>query len=419
MVVKEIPVLPRDTVSGLKCRECGREYPVAPVHVCEFCFGPLEVNYDYDAVARKTSREKIGAGPLSIWRYRDFLPVAGRGVDFQVGFTPLIRADNLARAIGLKELYIKNDAVNPTFSFKDRVVAVALAKAVEFGFDTVACVSTGNLACATAAQAARAGLRCYVLVPADLEKGKINNMAVYGPNVVLVAGNYDDVNRLGSEIADRYDWAFVNINIRPFYAEGSKTLGFETVEQLGWRAPGHVVVPVASGSLLTRIHRGIVEMQRVGLISETPVRVSGAQAAGCAPVANAFAGGTMDVRPVKPRTIAKSLAIGNPADGYYALKTVRETGGFVEQVDDAEIVAGIRLLAATEGVFTEPAGGVTVAVLKKLAAAGKIRPEETTVAYITGNGLKAQEAVEEAIRPTCVVEPNLASLAGIIEREVC
>jgi len=408
-----------DTVRALKCRECGREYPIAPVHVCEFCFGPLEVHYDYDAVARRTSREKIACGPRSIWRYGDFLPVAGRGADFQVGLTPLVRADRLARELGLRELYIKNDSVNPTFSFKDRVVAVALAKAAEFGFDTVACVSTGNLACATAAQAARAGLRCHVLVPAGLEKGKINNMAVYGPQLVLVKGSYDDVNRLGSEIADRYQWAFVNINIRPFYAEGSKTLGFETVEQLGWRAPDHVVVPVASGSLLTKIYRGITEMQKVGLIDATPVRVSGAQAAGCAPVANAFAAGTCDVRPVKPETIAKSLAIGNPADGYYALKTVRETGGHVERADDGEILAGIRLLAATEGIFTEPAGGVTVAVLKKLAAAGKIRPDETTVAYITGNGLKAQEAVEEILAPACTIEPNLASWAKVFERRAC
>jgi len=417
MAAVKKPVPAQDTVRGLGCRECGREYPAAPVHVCEFCFGPLEVQYDYDALAQKTSREKIACGPRSIWRYRDFLPVAGQGPDFQVGFTPLIKADRLGREIGLKELYIKNDSVNPTFSFKDRVVAVALAKAVEFGFDTVACVSTGNLACATAAGAARAGLRCHVLVPAGLEKGKINNMAVYGPHMVLVAGSYDEVNRLGSELADRYDWAFVNINLRPFYAEGSKTLGFETVEQLGWRAPDHVVVPVASGSLLTKIYRGIVEMQKVGLIDPAPVRVSGAQAAGCAPVATAFAAGTFDVRPVKPETIAKSLAIGNPADGYYALKTVRETGGYVEQADDGEIVAGIRLLAATEGIFTEPAGGVTVAVLKKLAAAGKIRPDETTVAYITGNGLKAQEAVEETVDPSCIVEPNLASVARIVERK--
>ncbi|MDA8233679.1 MAG: threonine synthase [Clostridia bacterium] len=402
-------------VRGLKCRECGNIYPIEAVHVCEFCFGPLEVDYNYDYIAELVSREKIARGPLNIWRYRDFLPVEGDVQDFAVGLTPLVKAENLGRQLGLPNLYIKNDSVNPTWSFKDRVVAVALSKAIELGFDTIACASTGNLACSVAAQGAKAGLKTLVFIPADLEKGKVNNAAIYGPHVVAIEGNYDDVNRLCSEIADNYPWAFVNINIRPYYAEGSKTLGFETVEQLGWRTPDHVVVPIASGSLLTKIHKGFQEFKKTGLINEVKTRVSGAQAQGCGPVATAFAEDTFDIRPVKPNTIAKSLAIGNPADGYYALKVVKETGGYVEAVTDEEIVEGIRLLARTEGIFTETAGGVTIATLAKLARTGKIKPDELTVAYITGNGLKTQEAIEEALAAPSKIQPTLEAFEAVIK----
>ncbi len=396
------------TVKGLKCRECGSEYPIGPVHVCEFCFGPLEVDYNYQEIARRVTRESISRGPLNIWRYKDFLPVNYiPKIDFRVGYTPLIKAHNLGKVLGLEDIYVKNDSVNPSFSFKDRVVSVALAKALEFGFDTLACASTGNLACAVAAQTAKAGVKCYVFIPANLEKGKINNMTVYNPDVIAIDGNYDDVNRLCSEIADKYRWAFVNISIRPFYAEGSKTLGFETIEQLGWQAPDHIVVPVASGSLLTKIYKGFKEFQRVGLVEEVHTRVSGAQAAGCSPVATAFQHNTFDIRPVKPNTIAKSLAIGNPADGYYALKTVRESGGYVEAVSDEEIVEGIKLLARTEGIFTETAGGVTVGVLKKLVEARKIQKDEKVVVYITGNGLKTQEAIENSLPGPEVIKPTL------------
>lgn len=395
-------------VVGLKCRECGRTYPVAPVHVCEFCFGPLEVEYDYEAIESATSRASIEAGPRSIWRYANLLPAdSADAIELGTGLTPLVKSVNLARELGLKSLYIKNDTVNPTYSFKDRVVSVALAKALEFGFDTVACASTGNLANSVAAHAARAGLPSYVFIPADLEAGKILATAVYGPNLVAVEGNYDDVNRLCAEIAGEFGWAFVNVNVRPYYAEGSKTLAFETAEQLGWRAPDHVVVPVASGSLLTKIRKGFTEFARVGLIDEAATRISGAQAVGCSPVAEAFKAGREHIRPVKPETIARSLAIGNPADGYYALKAVTETGGAIEDVTDQEIVAGIELLAGTEGIFAETAGGVTIAVLKKLAEAGTIGPEETTVVYVTGVGLKTLEAVEDRVGPTATIAPTV------------
>ncbi|MBI2955522.1 MAG: threonine synthase [Chloroflexi bacterium] len=398
-------------IKGLKCRECGRLYPLEPIHVCEYCFGPLEVDYDYDEIKRIISREKIERGPLSLWRYKDLLPVE-RGEDSSpgIGFTPLLRAYNLGRELGLKELYLKNDSVNPTFSFKDRVVAVAIAKAKELGFDTLACASTGNLASAVAAAGAKAGMKTYVFLPDDVEAGKIVNAAIYGPNLVMVHGTYDELNRLCSEIADRYHWAFVNVNVRPYYAEGSKSLAFEVVEQLGWRAPDHVVVPVGSGSLLTKIGKGLNEMVKVGLIEEANTRISGAQPTGCAPVANAFAAKTLNIRPVKkPDTVAKSLAIGNPADGYYALKTVGGTGGGFEAVTDDEVVEGIKLLAKTEGIFTEAAGGVTVGVLKKLVEEGKITPDECVVAYITGNGLKTQEAVTERVKTPFFVEPHLTS----------
>jgi len=396
-------------MKGLKCRECGKAYPAEPLHVCEFCFGPLEVDYDYEAIAAAISRDRIVAGPKSLWRYIDLLPVEKEAtVGLHGGFTPMIRATRLGQTLGLDALYLKNDTVNhPTLSFKDRVVAVALTRAKEFGFDTVACASTGNLANSVSAHAAQAGLKCFVFIPSDLESAKVLGNLIYHPTVVAVEGTYDDVNRLCSEIAGEYRWAFVNINIRPYYAEGSKTLAYETAEQLGWRAPDQVVVPIASGSLLTKIWKGLKEFERVGLITDVKTKVNGAQAAGCSPVATAFAEGRDFIKPVKPKTLAKSLAIGNPADGFYALKTARETGGLIEMVTDDEIVAGIHLLAQTEGVFAETAGGVTIAVLKKLVAQGAIARRDLTVAYITGHGLKTQEAVAGTLGEAVYIEPSL------------
>ena len=402
-------------VRGLRCRECGREYPQEPLHVCEFCFGPLEVVYDYEALRKDLSRDKIEAGPLSMWRYKDLLPVNSEEVvDINAGFTPLIRAHNLARELGLKELYIKNDSVNPSYSFKDRVVSVAATKAKEFGFHTLACASTGNLACAVAAHAAKAGMEAFVFVPADLEQGKIVGAAIYGPTLVAVDGNYDEVNRLCSELADRYQWAFVNINVRPYYAEGSKTLGYEVAEQLGWRAPDHVVVPIASGSLFTKIWKGLHEFARLGLIPEVKTRMSGAQGAGCSPVVTAYEAGTLNIRPVRPNTIAKSLAIGNPADGYYALRVIQESHGSAAAVNDEEIVEGMKLLARTEGIFTETAGGVVIAALKRLVRSGVIGPNELTVAFVTGNGLKTLEAVVDNLEKPITIRPTLASFEEVM-----
>jgi threonine synthase len=394
-------------VQGLRCRECGREYEVAPIFTCEWCFGPLEVSYDYDAIGSAVSREKIAAGPASIWRYADLLPVdRGHAVDLGAGFTPLVRADRLAAALGLGEVWVKNDTLNPTNSFKDRVASVALSKALEFGFKTAACASTGNLANSVAAHAARAGLRSFVFIPSNLERAKVVTTAVYGGNVIAIEGNYDDVNRLCAELAGTYRWAFVNVNVRPFYAEGSKTLAYETAEQLGWEAPDHVVVPVASGSLLTKIRKGFDELHEVGLLEQAPkVRVSGAQALGCSPVATAWREGSDTIRPVKPDTIAKSLAIGNPADGYFALDAVRQTEGGLAAVSDGEVVEGIRLLARTEGIFAETAGGVTVASLKRLAEEGVVGADERVVLYITGLGLKTLDAVEAD--PTATISPTL------------
>jgi threonine synthase len=394
-------------VQGLRCRECGRDYEIAPVYTCEWCFGPLEVTYDYDAVAASVSREQIAAGPASIWRYADLLPVdRGHAVDLGAGFTPLVRADRLAAALGLGEVWVKNDTLNPTNSFKDRVASVALSKALEFGFKTAACASTGNLANSVAAHAARAGLRSFVFIPSNLERAKVVTTAVYGGNVVAIEGNYDDVNRLCAELAGTYRWAFVNVNVRPFYAEGSKTLAYETAEQLGWETPDHVVVPVASGSLLTKIRKGFDELYQVGLLDRAPnVRVSGAQALGCSPVATAWREGSDTIRPVKPDTIAKSLAIGNPADGYFALDAVRQTEGGLAAVSDGEVVEGIRLLARTEGIFAETAGGVTVASLKRLAEEGVVNADERVVLYITGLGLKTLDAVEAD--PTATIKPTL------------
>ncbi|MCZ7528125.1 MAG: threonine synthase [Acidimicrobiia bacterium] len=404
-------------VQGLRCRECGRGYDIAPVYTCEWCFGPLEVSYDYDAIASVLSRERIASGPPSIWRYAELLPAdRGNAVDLGAGFSPLVRADRLAESLGLGEVWVKNDTVNPTNSFKDRVVSVALSKALELGFKTAACASTGNLANSVAAHAARAGLASYVFIPADLEQGKVVATAVYGGNLVAVDGNYDDVNRLCAELAGTYRWAFVNVNIRPYYAEGSKTLAFETAEQLGWEAPDHVVVPIASGSLLTKIRKGFDELHRVGLLEREPqVRVSGAQATGCSPVATAWLEDSDTIRPVKPHTIAKSLAIGNPADGYFALDAVRQTRGGMASVSDEEVVEGIRLLARTEGIFAETAGGVTVAALKRLAEEGIVRPDERVVVYVTGLGLKTLEAVAPHVGPTATIPPSLDAFREVFD----
>jgi len=398
-------------VKGLKCRECHRSYPTEPIYVCEFCFGSLEVDYDYEGIQKVLTRAKIESGPASIWRYRELLPIDGEPtVGFHAGFTPLFRATNLAREWGLKELYIKDDSVcHPTLSFKDRVVAVALTKAKEFGFDTVACASTGNLAGSVSANAAFAGLKRYVFIPSNLELGKVIGSLAYAPNLVAVDGNYDDVNRLCSEIANKYHWAFVNVNIRPYYAEGSKTVGYEIAEQFGWKTPKHVVVPVASGSLLTKIWKAFKEFEKLGLISSVDSKLYGAQAEGCSPVITAMKNGTGIIKPVKPNTIAKSLAIGNPADGPYALDVIKSSGGSGATVTDDEIVEAIKTLARTEGIFTETAGGVTTAVTKKLVESGVIPKNESIVICITGNGLKTQEAVQDKIGKPYQIKPNLKS----------
>ena len=404
-------------VEGLRCRECARTYPAEALHVCEWCFGPLEVVYDYEAIASTVSRERIAAGPKTIWRYADLLPASAHGaVDLGAGLTPLLRADRLGAELGLSELWLKNDTVNPTGSFKDRVVSVALTRARELGFKVAACASTGNLANSVAAHAARAGMKSVVCIPADLETAKVVTTAVFGGVLVALSGNYDDVNRLCAELASEHPtWAFVNVNVRSYYAEGSKTLAFEVAEQLGWTAPDHVVVPIASGSQLTKVAKGFRELYKVGLLDQEPhVRISGAQAAGCAPVAEAFEAGVDFVRPVKPTGIAKSLAIGNPADGTYVLDEVRRSGGAVASVTDSEIVAGIRLLARTEGVFAETAGGVTVAVLAKLARMGVVKPKERVVAFITGNGLKTIDAVAGECGPTVTVSPDLDSFQAAV-----
>jgi len=408
-----------NAIEKLKCKECGEEYTLEAKHICEdVCFGPLEVKYDYEKLRQTVTRATIEAGPNSIWRYRPFLPVATDNViDVGTGMTPLVKSHRLARRLGLKNLYIKNDAVNmPTLSFKDRVVSVALSRARELGFTTVSCASTGNLANSTAAIAAKAGLECCVFIPADLEAGKVLGTLIYNPTVMAVKGNYDQVNRLCCEVANTHGWGFVNINLRPYYSEGSKTLGFEVAEQLGWKLPDHIVAPIASGSLFTKIYKGFQEFVDVGLIDEKPVRFSGAQAEGCSPVAQAFKEGRDFVTPVKPNTIAKSIAIGNPADGVYALEIARKTNGNIESVNDEEIIEGIKLLAETEGIFTETAGGTTVAVLKKLVEAGKIDPDETTVVYITGNGLKTQEAVQGYIGEPLTIEPKLDAFEAALER---
>ncbi|MDW8093949.1 MAG: threonine synthase [Caldimicrobium sp.] len=396
-------------IKGLKCRECGRAYPKDPLFVCEWCFGPLEVDYDYEAIGRVLTRKVIEGRNPHMWRYKELLPIEGEPVcGLHTGFTPLFEAKNLAQALGIKRCYVKDDSVNhPTLSFKDRVVAVALSRAKEFNFNTVACASTGNLANAVASHSRASGFECYVFVPYDLELSKIVSSLIYGVNLVAVEGNYDDVNRLCAEIAMNLRWAFVNVNLRPYYAEGSKTYGFEIAEQLGFRAPQNIVIPAASGSLVTKIYKGLQEFYQLGLIPEFKTRFFLAQAEGCSPIVQAFKEGSPIIKPVKPKTIAKSIAIGNPADGIYALDILRKTKGYGEAVSDEEVVEGIKLLAETEGIFTETAGGVTVAVAKKLIDKGIIKRDEEVVICITGNGLKTQEAVQNHLKQVIRIKPSL------------
>ncbi len=396
--------------SNLKCRECGRLYPKQAIHVCEFDFGPLEAAYDYAEIAKSISRKVIESRPQTMWRYRELLPIDNEPtVGTQVGFTPLVKADRLAKLLGIRELWIKNDTVNyPTLSFKDRVVSVALSRARELGFQIVACASTGNLANSVAANAAAAGLKSYVLIPSDLEQGKVLGSLIYGTQVIGINGAYDQVNRLCSEIAGKYGWGFVNVNLRPYYAEGSKTMGFEICEQLGWRIPQHTVVPMASGSLLTKIHKAYKEFSQLGIVSDSKFEIHGTQATGCAPISHALKKGTDIVKPVpKPDTIVKSLAIGTPADGYYAIHSMRQTGGSAEDVTDEEVVEGIRMLAEYAGIFAETAGGVTVAGAKKLIQSGHIGADDSAVLCITGHGLKTQEAIIGKCGEARVIAPNI------------
>ncbi len=405
------------TAYELRCRECGKTYGVRPQSICDECFSPLEVAFDLDYARTRFTREAVSQGPLNMWRYRGLLPVSDEYEPrTPAGFTPLVPAPQLAAHIGARNLYIKNDAVcMPTLSFKDRVVAVALANAQAFGFDTVGCSSTGNLANAVAAQAARLGLKTFILVPADLEPAKILNTQVYGATLVRVEGNYDHVNRLSSQIADRYSCGFVNVNLRPFYAEGSKTVGFEIAEQLGWRLPDNVVVPMAGGSLITKIRKAFDELIALGIVENKEVRFFGAQATGCSPIAAAVKNGSEFIEPQRPNTIARSLAIGNPADGVYAARVIRKTGGWAEDVSDVEIVSAIQELAETEGIFTETAGGVTTAVTARLYAHGRIQPDELTITCITGNGLKTTDCLNGAYGENKAIRPRLADFEEFIE----
>jgi threonine synthase len=405
------------TAYELRCRECGKSFGIQPLSICDDCFSPLEVTFDLEQARSRFTREAISEGPLNMWRYRALLPVPEDFVpETPSGFTPLMKAPRLGARIGAKNLYIKNDAVClPTLSFKDRVVAVALANARAFGFDTVGCSSTGNLANAVAAQAARQGLKTYILVPADLEPAKILNTQVYGATLVRIDGNYDHVNRLCSQIADRYNWGFVNVNLRPYYAEGSKTVGFEIAEQLGWRLPDNIVCPMAGGSLITKIRKAFKELVALGLVEDKPVKFFGAQATGCSPISTAVKKGTEAIEPQRPNTIARSLAIGNPADGPYASRAIRESGGWAEDVSDVEIVSAIQELAETEGVFTETAGGVTTAVTARLYAHGRIRPDELTVTCITGNGLKTTDCLQEVYETNKAIRPRLTDFENFVE----
>jgi threonine synthase len=394
----------------LKCRECGRTYPLEALAACEECWAPLEVVYDYGRLWADLRRQDIASRPATMWRYRELLPVEAEPcVGQHTGFTPLVPAPRLARALGAREVFVKNDAVNhPTLSFKDRVVAVALSRAREFGFDTVGCSSTGNLANAVAAQAAAGGFKTFIFVPADLETEKIIGTQVYGATLVKIHGTYDQVNRLCSEVAMKYSWGIVNVNLRAYYSEGSKTVAYEIAEQLGWRLPQNIVVPMAGGSLITKIHKGFEELKQLGWVEPAPTKFFGAQATGCSPITTAAKRGAAEIEPQKPHTIAKSLAIGNPADGVFAVRTILTTGGAGEDVNDDEIVAGMRLLAETEGIFTETAGGVTVAVARKLLRQGRLNPDETIVLAITGNGLKTVAAVTGRLEDSEVIRPKLA-----------
>jgi threonine synthase len=405
-------------VRGLKCRLCGKGYGKEPLNFCTEDFGPLEVDYDYQAIREALSRSKFASRPNTMWRFRELLPIDSEPtVGALVGGTPLVRADRLAEALGVERLWIKNDAVNfPTLSFKDRVVSVALSKAREFGFETVGCASTGNLANSVAANAAAAGLDSYIFVPHDLERSKILGTSIYGAHLIGVSGTYDEVNRLCTQVAFKYGWGFVNINLRPFYAEGSKSVGFEIAEQLGWRTPQHVVVPMAGGSLIGKVHKAFQELARVGLIDKSKCSIHGAQATGCNPISAAFKAGAETHRPIrKPSTIAKSLAIGDPADGYFALKVIRESGGWAEDVSDPEIAEAMVLLARTEGIFAETAGGVTVAVARKLIEQSRIPRDEEIVLCITGNGLKTQEAIAESLPRPAVIRPVLEEFVNLLE----
>src|SRR3954464_6808577 len=403
-------------VLGLKCKECGHRVPVSPVHVCEQCFGPYEVEYDYEKMRGKVTRESIARGPKSLWRYKDLLPVEGQPkTGFHSGFTPLKKADRLAKELGCTDLWIKDDSCNyPTYSYKERVVSVAISKAVEFGFDTVGCASTGNLANSTAAHAAQAGLRCFVMIPHDLEQGKVLGSLIFGPTMVRIRGTYDDVNRLCTEIADKYGWAIVNVNLRPYYTEGAKTYGFEIAEQLGWRLPQHTIVPTAGGTILPKVYKAYQEFIELGLVEDTSAKIYSAQAAGCNPVVTAIQKGSGIIEPQKPNTIAKSIAIGNPADGYYAAQVVRDSGGWGESATDREIIDAIKLLAATEGIWTDPAGDTPPAATIKPIEQGRIPRDESIVISITGNGLKTQEVVVDELTPPRVIEAKLAEFDQLL-----
>jgi threonine synthase len=407
------------TAYELRCRECGKSYGNQPLSICDECFSPLEVDFDLDYARGRFTRARIEAGPLNMWRYRALLPVADTYIPTTpAGMTPLMAAPRLASRIGARNLYLKNDAVClPTLSFKDRVVAVALANAQAFGFDTVGCSSTGNLANAVAAGAARLGLKAYILVPSDLESAKILNTQVYGATLIRIDGNYDHCNRLCSQIAEKYNWGFVNVNLRPYYAEGSKSVGFEIAEQLGWRLPDNVVVPMAGGSLITKIRKAFKELVALGLVEDKPVKFFGAQATGCSPISTAVKAGADGIEPQRPNTIARSLAIGNPADGSYAIRAIRDSGGWAEDVSDVEIVSAIQELAETEGVFTETAGGVTTAVTARLYAHGRIKPDELTVTCITGNGLKTTDVLHGAYAQDAAVRPRMADFAAYLEEQ--
>ncbi len=396
-------------IKGLKCKECGEKYPAKPIYVCETCFGPLEVSYNYEEIKKVLTKEDIISRKNNIWRYAELLPIDNEPeIGKKVGYTPLIKADNLAKALGHSNLYIKNDAVCfPTLSFKDRVVSVALSKAREFGFDTVSCASTGNLANSVSSLAASGGLKSFIFIPHDLEQSKVVNSIVYGTDLIGIKGTYDDVNRLCSEIAGKYNWAFVNINIRPYYSEGSKSYAFEIMEQLGWKVPDNIIVPMASGSLLTKIWKAIKEFELLGFVESGRTKMYGAQATGCSPISTAFKNNWDMFKPVKPDTIAKSLAIGTPADGIYAMSVIKESGGWAEDVSDQEIIDGIKLLAETEGIYTETAGGVTIAVTKKLIEKGKLSVNESTVISITGNGLKTQDAIVNKLASPKIIESKI------------